>query len=362
MIKIGIVGVGLYGLNHIIALKQRELYRKDVKLVGFAEIDPVKLKEIETAYGVPGFADYREMITKTKLDAITVVTPDHLHYAIVMDCLKAGIPVLVEKPLSTSLEEARGMAKAAREKGVLLQVDFHKRFDPYHIDLKLRIQEGSLGQVQYGYFWMEDMLKVGTDMIGKKSWGDQGSPGWFLAPHMVDLSYWLMDYPKPMNVRAHGFKGKLSSMGIDIYDSIKTEVEFANGVVITYDTCVVLPNSHESIVRQGVKLVGTEGFMEVNSQYRGARGCSSLKGMETPNLGMMYRDFDKNGRMIRKGYFSESILDFIDNLTYLQEGHALADLEGRYASGEQGVEITKVGVAIHESIRGNGKVVDISAW
>lgn len=362
MINIGIIGVGIYGINHIIALMQREKIHRDVKLVGFAEIDEKKREEIQETYGIPGFSDYQKMIDSIPLDAVTVVTPDHLHFEIVMECLRRGIPVLVEKPLSTSLQESMEMAEAAKTRNLLLQVDFHKRFDPYHIDLKLRIQDGSLGDIQYGYCWMEDILTVGTTMIGKKSWGDKGSPGWFLATHMIDLSYWLLGFPKPKTVRAFGFKGKLTSLGLDIFDSIKTEVEYENGVVITYDTSVILPNSHESIVRQGIKLVGTEGFMEVDSQYRGARGCSQKSGMETPNLGMRYRDFDKKGNLIFKGYFSESICDFVENLNYLAEGHSLNDLEGKYASASQGVDITKIGVGMHESIKQGGKVIEIANW
>ena len=361
MIKVGVIGAGLYGINHLEAFRQREKYTGDVKLAGFAEIDPKTRSDIEARFGVKGYPDHSSLIRGAGLDAVTVVTPDHLHYRVVMDCLEAGLPVLVEKPLATNVEEAKRMAETAAGKNLLLQVDFHKRFDPYHIDLKLRIEEGELGTVQYGYCWMEDVLRVGTDMIGKKSWDASGSPGWFLAIHMIDLTYWLMGYPRPLRVHATGFKGKLSSMGIDIYDSVKTEVTFANGAVITYDTCVILPNTHESIVRQGIKLVGTEGFMEVDSQYRGARGCTTRKGMETPNLGMMYRSFDKSGSPIKRGYFSDSICDFIDNLNYLREGHELKDLEGRYASALQGVESTKVGVALHRSAE-TGEPVDISAW
>jgi predicted dehydrogenase len=362
MLKIGIIGAGLYGINHFIALKQREKYFKDVELVGIADIDPVKRADIKARFGVDAYPDHKTMIREARPDGVTVVTPDHLHYALVSDCLDAGLPVLVEKPLSTSLEEAKSMAEKARSKGLLLQVDFHKRFDPYHIDLRLRVQEGELGTIQYGHCWMEDVLRVGTDMIGKASWNSKGSPGWFLAIHMIDLSYWVMGCPKPLRVSARGFKGKLASMGYDIYDSMKIQVEFSNNTVVTYDTCVILPNSHEAVVRQGIKLVGTEGFLEVNSQYRGARGCSTNRGMETPNLGMMYRDFDKAGNPIKKGYFSDSICDFVDNLNFLRAGHDLSELEGRYASADQGVVSTMVGVAVHKSAAEGGAPVDISNW
>ena len=188
-------------------------------------------------------------------------------------------------------------------------------------------------------------------MIGQQSWSNQGSPAWFLGIHMIDLTYWLMGCPKPTKVYATGIKGKLQSMGIDIYDSVKAQVNYDNGAVVTYDTSVILPDSHESIVRQGVKLVGTEGFMEVDSQYRGARGCIGDKGMETPNLGAVYRTYDKSGRIIKHGYLHDSICDFVANLTYLQNGGTLCELEGRYASAEQGLVSTVIGAAIHTSAK-----------
>lgn len=361
MIRIGIIGTGTYGRTHLDALAQRQKFSGDVELVGFAEIDPQTRQSIANEYGIQGYQTHDELIEQGKPDAVCVVTPDHLHYRIVMDCLAAGLPTLVEKPFATDLTQAKEMARKAREQDIFLQVDFHKRFDPYHIDLKMRIEDGELGTIQYGYCWMEDVLKVGTSMIGKKTWKDQGSPAWFLGIHMIDLTYWMMGMPKPVKVYASGFKGKLLSMGIDIYDSVKADVTYETGAVVTYDSSVILPNSHEASVRQGVKIIGTEGFMEVNSQYRGARGCSTARAMETPNLGGKHRTYAKRGGTATRGYLNDSIYDFIENLDLLRSGMNIRDLEGKYASPEQGIESTKIGVAIHESAR-SGQVIDISKW
>ena len=351
MIKIGVIGTGTYGETHLDAFLQWEKNFGGVKIVGFAEIDARRRAQIESNYGISGYSDHRKLIEKAEPNAVTVVTPDHLHFRVVMDCLEAGLPVLVEKPLATEVNEAKDMARRAREKNLLLQVDFHKRFDPYHIDLKMRIERGELGKIEYGYFWMEDVLRVGTEMIGKKTWEDQGSPGWFLGIHMIDLSYWLMGCPKPTKVYATGIKGKLQSMGIDIYDSLKAQIIWNNGAVITYDTTVILPDSHESLVRQGCKLVGTEGFMEIDSQYRGARGCTTAKGMETPNLGAIYLRDTGSGKSVKHGYVYDSLSDFLRNVRFLKDGGSLGALEGTYASADDGIETTKAGVGIHESAR-----------
>ncbi len=359
MLTIGVIGAGLYGRVHLASFKQRETQQGDVRLACVADLNENARRAAEKDFGVKGYASLEDMLAHEKLDGVTVVTPDHLHHRLVMACLAAGKHVFVEKPLSTDIAEAREMAETADKLGLMLQVDFHKRFDPYHLDLKLRIRDGELGNLQYGYCWMEDVLRVGTDMIGQSHWGASGSPAWFLGIHMIDLTYWLMDFPEPVKVYATGSKGKLQSLGRDIYDSIKAQVTYANGVSITYDTAVVLPNSHEAVVRQGVKMVGSEGYLAVDSQYRGARGCTTAKGMETPNCGGFGRKIAKNGEIIKVGYLHDSLVDFVDNLAELKKGTTVAAMKGKYASASEGVASTRIGVAIHRSLA-SGEVVDVT--
>ena len=171
MIRIGVVGTGTYGSLHLAALKDREVNSGDVILAGFAEMNAGTRKSREKEFACRGYEDYRTLIEKEKLDAVTIATPDHLHYEVAMACLDYRIPILLEKPFATSSAEASDMASKAESAGVFLQIDFHKRYDPYHIDLKLRISEQEAGNLQYGYFWIEDVLDVGVNMIGKKTWG-----------------------------------------------------------------------------------------------------------------------------------------------------------------------------------------------
>jgi predicted dehydrogenase len=349
MIRMGVVGTGMYGSLHLAALKDRETNAGDITLAGFAEINADTRRAKEKELGCAGYADYRELIEKEKLDAVTIATPDHLHYEVTMACLDYKIPILLEKPFATTTREAGDMARKAEAAGVFLQIDFHKRYDPYHIDLKLRLADKEAGTLQYGYLWIEDVLDVGLNMIGKKTWGTGSSPVWFLGIHAIDLSLWLMDFPRPVEVYAKGFKGKLSSRGLDIYDSIKSTVSYDNGVTITYDNSVILPNSYEARVHQGIKLVGSEGIVELNTQYRGGRYCSTAGGMLTPNIGGKYRFYNKNGGISWRGYLYEAIHDFVDNLNLLEAGRSIPD----YPSPAQAMLSTKIGEAIHTSIKEN---------
>lgn len=345
--RLGVIGGGTFGWFHLTAYSQLQREGK-AELVALADINEEVLEGRDREFNVKTYTDYREMLEKEKLDGVSVVTPDHLHRQITLDALEEGAHVLVEKPMDLTVEGAVEMAEKARKKELLLQVDFHKRYDPYHVELKRAIEEGKLGQVQYGYSWMEDRLDVPAKML--KGWASQSSPVWFLGVHMFDLARWLIGCPKTKKVYAVGWKGKLASMGIDTYDSIKTTVEFDNGVVFTFDNSWILPESFEAVVHQGIRVVGTEGAVEVNSQYRGARGCSDSEGMFTWNTGYRVLDWDERGRPIWRGYGFESIAEFALNVNVLINGGKLEELKGKFATAEDGIEATKIALAAHRSL------------
>ena len=343
--KIGVVGVGTFGINHLRAFKQME-QAGEARLAAAADVNAQRLQEMCKEFGIKGYADYREMLEKEGLDAVTVATPDHLHREIAVAALRAGKHVLVEKPLDVTVAGCEEMIAAAGDR--LLQVDFHKRYDPYHVELERLVGLGKLGRPLYGYCHMEDRIEVPRDWFPQ--WAPKSSPVWFLGVHFYDLARWVMK-SDGKSAFARGQKQKLVSLGVDTYDSVQAQVEFANGAVVTFDTSWILPDQFEAIVNQGIRLVGTEGIMEVDSQDRGARSCFASEGMRTHNLGFMRQTTDRAGRTLFQGYGIESITDFVSNVAFLLDGGSLASLAGRYASGRDGLEVTRIACGAVESLR-----------
>ncbi len=356
MIRIGVIGGGTYGESHLTVFKDLQS-QGNVELAALAECNDERRELRKNQFDIPVYADYREMLDNEKLDGVTVATPDHLHLDIALEVMERGLHCMVEKPLDTTVEGCRKMLAKAEEKNVLLEVDFHKRFDPYHMEMREAYLEGKFGDVEYGYSWMEDQLFVAADML--KEWSAKSSPVWFLGVHMYDLVRWILNNPDPVKVFATGSKKKLVSMGIDTYDSIQAQVEFTNGAVITFQNCWILPDNYEAVVHQGVKLVGTEGIFECDSQYRGGRGCLQGEKMRTWNLGIKYRERDKRNQIHYRGYFYTSIADFADNLLFIENGGSIAELEGLYPSGKDGLAITQMACAAHQSIE-TGMPVNIA--
>lgn len=347
-IRLGIIGAGKFGEMHIQVFKQMEREGK-LKLVGVAARNRGRLEQRRIQYDVPVFNDYRELLA-LKPDAVSIVTPDHTHFEIAFDALNAGCHVLVEKPMDICADGCRKLMELAREKQLLLMVDFHKRLDPYHIALREQVESGKIGRPQYGYAYMEDRLEVPS--VWFPNWAASSSPAWFLGSHMIDLFRWVIGRPNATRVFATGHKGKLIDLGIDTYDSINAKIEFEGGISLNLDTSWILPEKFPAIVNQGIRIVGTDGIAEVDSQNRGAEACyATSEGSHTWNLGFKLVRKDRWGNTRYSGYGYESIAELAENVAFLKNGGTLSQLDGRYGCGSDGTEVTRILCAVHESIR-----------
>ena len=124
LINVGVIGVGHLGQHH--ARIYSEL--PQTRLVGVADLDQTRRAEIGNRCGVPQFEDYRSLFGQ--VDAVSVAVPTLQHRDVVLDCLDAGVHVLVEKPLAVTPDEGRQMIDRSREKGLVLHVGHVERFNP----------------------------------------------------------------------------------------------------------------------------------------------------------------------------------------------------------------------------------------
>ncbi|MGB9678347.1 MAG: Gfo/Idh/MocA family protein, partial [Candidatus Ratteibacteria bacterium] len=164
-----------------------------------------------------------------------------------------------------------------------------------------------------------------------------------------DLMRWFLK-SNGKSVYAKGIKNKLKSLGIDTFDAVVATVEFENGAVVSFELSWILPENFESIVNQGFKLVGEKGIIECDSQDRGTRVCYEGQGVMTYNP-VFINETKKMGRVIYSGYGIESIADFVYNIIHLKNGYKIENLKNEISAfGEDGLEVTKIAVAVHKSI------------
>ncbi|TMD65605.1 MAG: Gfo/Idh/MocA family oxidoreductase [Chloroflexi bacterium] len=144
-LKIAVIGTGSMGMNHLRVL--RDFNEEQVQIVGVAETYEPSLKHAVSRFHVPGYSDYREMVEKARPDVVAVVVPTHLHFEVASYLLDRGINVLVEKPMTSTVEEALALIQLARARGVKLAVGHVERFNPAVIAVSQHLLAGELGKI-----------------------------------------------------------------------------------------------------------------------------------------------------------------------------------------------------------------------
>ena len=147
-LRFGIIGVGVMGSNHARVLAELP----GVELVAIADPDRSLAMKIAKALHCDAVADHNTLIG-LGIDAVIVAAPTHLHHSIALDCIEAGIDLLVEKPIAPTVEEGRQIVAAARRKGVKLMVGHVERFNPTVQAIKQAISA-------------EDILSIAITRVG----------------------------------------------------------------------------------------------------------------------------------------------------------------------------------------------------
>ena len=137
----GVAGVGAMGRNHA------RIYSKieSCQLVGVADVDFDKAKEVAQMYGAQAFRNYEELLGK--VDAVSIALPTSLHREAALKFIERGVHCLVEKPIASSLKDAQEIVEAAEKHGVKLMVGHIERFNPAVKKLKEIVDTGKLGKL-----------------------------------------------------------------------------------------------------------------------------------------------------------------------------------------------------------------------
>jgi UDP-N-acetylglucosamine 3-dehydrogenase len=173
-LRLGVIGVGVMGANHARVLVDLP----GVELVGIADPDRSQAMAVATALGCQAVADHPTLFG-LGVDAVVIAAPTHLHHPIAHDCIKAGVHLLVEKPISSSVAEGRSIVAAAQRAGLTLMVGHVERFNPTVATIKQALDG-------------EDILSIAITRVGPFP-PRMSNVGVVidLAVHDIDLIQWF---------------------------------------------------------------------------------------------------------------------------------------------------------------------------
>lgn len=238
-VRMAVVGCGKIGATHAAAIDSLP----GVELVAMCDRTLGKAEALAAPYpGARAYDSMDRMLAECELGAVAVATDHKNHAEPAMQAIRAGVSVIVEKPLTTSLAEAQAMVDAAQEAGVMVGAIFQRRFFPAALRMREAIVAGRLGSIVAA----ECIAHLGRDRsyferdAWRGSWAGEGG-GVLLnqAIHMVDMLNWMVGTP----VEVYGRWATIKHGDyIDVEDVASAVVTYDNGAIATIQAVTTFEN------------------------------------------------------------------------------------------------------------------------
>ena len=208
--KICVVGAGYWGGNHIRTLNDLGF------LGGIVEPNNQLLDSFKKKYiNIKIFDNLKDSLKEECFAGFVVATPAETHYSLAKEIILNNKHVLVEKPLTLSVEHAKELVSLANERSVNLMVGHLLLFHPAFQKIKSLVEDGVIGNLQYIYSNRLNLGQVRTEE----------NVFWSLAPHDISIFQYLTN-SSPVSIRAHG--SIILQKGV--YDSTITHLKYSNGI------------------------------------------------------------------------------------------------------------------------------------
>lgn len=314
---------------------------------------------------------WEEMLERHEPDVLVVATPDHLHAEPIRCALARGVHVIAEKPLCMKTAEVDVIIAEARERGLVVAVDMHKRYDPFVRELMTE-SIAKYDRINRVRAVLEEPLEVSTEIF---AWAEASNPFAYVGCHWLDVVAHYMQV-KPVALYATGQKNLLVHWDeyvktvaerqgrpietfsrhepIQTWDSLDVNVTYDNGMRGDYSNNWINPYEFEGAVNQEIEIYGVLGRGIVDQQDRGFREAICGDGSRTRNPAFGSRIRTGDGPTELFGYGKASLVAGL--LAIARVRHLGADpaaLDGTYPDAASQRSVTMIIEAAGEVARRN---------
>ncbi|MDD3334720.1 MAG: Gfo/Idh/MocA family oxidoreductase [Eubacteriales bacterium] len=201
-LKIGIIGTGWIAEAHI----ESYLHMPDVEVVAMADLIPGKAEKFAKQYGVEGvrfYPDHKALLAAEKeLDGVSICTYNTTHAECAIAALEAGVNVLLEKPMTVTLEEAAELVRVEKASGKLLSIGFQPRMDVNMQMIKKIVESGELGEIYYIQTGGGRRRGIPNSTFIEKKTAGIGALG-DIGCYSLDMVLNAIGYPKPLTITGY---------------------------------------------------------------------------------------------------------------------------------------------------------------
>lgn len=266
-----VVGVGYMGQLHATTLKQSD----SASLAAVVDLDEERGNSVAGDLGTKYHRTVDDALADDSIDAYVVALPDRHHVDAASTLLKAGKPVLVEKPMAHDLVAAKAIADAARQGEARLMVAQLLRFDPRYAGAAQAVAEGQIGEVLHASAGRISSRLVGTRMNGTSS------VLFYLGVHDADAIQWVTGR-RATRVYSRAVSKLMPSLGVQSEDAILSTVDFDDGSVGQLFNGWTRTERDPVGIDGRLEVFGTEGSLSVDVRDHGLR-VFGQHGLQVPD-------------------------------------------------------------------------------
>ena len=264
-IGLAIVGAGRVGLFR----GDTAMRHPAVEWIGIAEKNHNRGHFVAEKIGADFITqDYRELLKRPEVNAVIVATDEHLHVAPILDALAFGMPLLIEKPLATTLSDSAKVMAAIEQAGVDAIVGYTQRFRRNWMGAKEKVASGALGDVTLVTSRAFMNRLVAIDNYKRTDDPKSISPMVISGTHALDIAMWYLEAKTPVELYARSIDKVLGPLygGIDATAGM---IMFSDGCILHTNISWALPVTWPGAVYSlEVGIVGTEGVLTIDDTHR----------------------------------------------------------------------------------------------
>jgi len=334
MLNVGVIGCGYWGPNLIRNFSQ--LRRSQV--VQVADLDEERLSHMRTLYpNIQTTVAYEDIVGNEAIDIVAVATPVHTHHKLAVEALKAGKHVFVEKPLTSSVQQAEDLIAISKENHVKLMVGHTFEYTSAIKKMKEILDAGELGEIYY----------ISSQRLNLGLFQKDINVLWDLAPHDISIVLYLLGL-QPQTVSAVG----ASHINPAIEDVAILNMQFSDNLLAFVQTSWLDPDKIRKMT-----IVGSKKMMVFDDVQQTEKIRIYDKGVEIPKHYDTFAEFHYSYK------YGDIVIPKIDGTEPLRtELNHLLDCiindETPISDGPSGLNVVKILEAAQESLHnGNRPVV-----
>jgi myo-inositol 2-dehydrogenase/D-chiro-inositol 1-dehydrogenase/scyllo-inositol 2-dehydrogenase (NAD+) len=230
-VKLGLIGLGYVGQMHL----RHGLKLSNAGIVAVADISKRALGKAKDAGIKKTYCDYKDLLKNPEIDAVIIALPTHLHLQCANEAAEAKKHIFMEKPIARDLREAKEIVSIVKKNSVKLMMGYPLRFDTEFRNLKQKIRQGTLGEVEIAY---AAYVSSGPFFHRAEGYAPTPVPEWWfdknltgggvlmdLGSHIINLLRWY--FGEIIDIGAH-LEHRLN---MDLEDSAVCLAKFETGTV-----------------------------------------------------------------------------------------------------------------------------------